>query len=101
MDDQYLRKPPPPPPPPRFPPRPPPPPRLKPPPPPPPPRLKPPPPVLGRASFTLMARDPSCWPFMLLMAFSASSSLAISTNPNPRGCPVSRSVTIVTLSTCP
>src|SRR5260370_13958189 len=91
---------PPPPPPPRRPP--PPPPRLPPlPPPPPPPRPYPPPPpkppppppprlVLGRASLTLSAREPNCVPLTALIAFSASSSLAISTKPKPRACPLLR-----------
>src|SRR6202035_3892597 len=82
---QRPRPPPPPPRPPRSPPRS----------PPLPPRSRPPPPecsVLGRASFTLSVRPPTCEPFNPVMAFSPSSLLPISTKPNPRERPVSRSV---------
>src|SRR5579862_1793916 len=82
--------------------------RLPPPPPPRPPRSRPPPPpppplrsVFGRASLTLMVRPPTCDPFNAVMAFSPSSLLAISTNPKPRERPVSRSVMMLTRSTCP
>src|ERR1700685_696399 len=87
-NDQYRsRRPPPPPPPPRS---------RKPPPPPPPARS-----VLGRASFTLSVRPPTCEPFNAVIAFSPSSLLAISTNPKPRDRPVSRSVIMLTRSTWP
>ena len=88
------RPPPPPPPPPRLPPRSP---RSRPPPPPPPPARS----VLGRASLTLMVRPPTEDPFRAVIAFSPSSLLAISTNPKPRERPVSRSVMMLTRSTCP
>src|SRR5580704_7466086 len=84
-------------PPPPPPPRPPRSPRSRPPPPPPPPLRS----VLGRASFTLMVRPPTDDPFNAVMAFSPSSLLAISTKPNPRDRPVSRSVMMLTRSTCP
>src|SRR6202020_159430 len=91
---QRPRPPPPPPRPPRSPPRS----------PPRPPRSRPPPPacsVFGRASFTLRVRPPTCDPFNAVMAFSPSSLLAISTKPKPRDRPVSRSVIMLTRSTCP
>src|SRR5574340_1540494 len=72
---------------------------------PPPGRRKPPPPeppvVLGRASFTLMARLPNIVPFNAAMARSAALTSLISTKANPRGCPVSRSRTRFTRSTSP
>src|SRR5580693_10039414 len=104
---QRSRPPPPPPWPPRSPrsrpPPPPRPPRSRPPPPPPPYPPPPPPPrsVFGRASLTLMVRPPTCEPFRAVMALSPSSLLAISTKPNPRERPVSRSVMMLTRSTCP
>src|ERR1035437_11046714 len=71
-------------------------------------RLRPPPPppplgrsVLGRASLTFNARPSSSRPFTAAIAFSASPSLAISTNPKPLGCPESRSVQMLTRSTVP
>jgi len=91
---QRPRPPPPPPRPPRSPPRS----------PPRPPRSRPPPPacsVLGRASLTFRVRPPTCDPFSAVMAFSPSSLLAISTKPKPRERPVSRSVMMLTRSTCP
>src|SRR5580692_4282324 len=98
LADSYQRpRPPPPPPPPR-------PPRSPPRSPPRPPRSRPPPParsVLGRASFTLSVRPPTCEPFNAVIAFSPSSLLAISTNPKPRDRPVSRSVIMLTRSTWP
>ena len=95
---------------PRSPPRPPPPPplprRWPPPPPPPPGRPNPPPPppprsTFGRASLTFKRRPPNSLPLSAAMACSASSSSGISTNAKPRDRPVSRSVTILTLSTAP
>src|SRR5579864_34466 len=71
------------------------------------PRSRPPPPplparsALGRASLTLIVRPPSWLPLSPAMAFSPSSVLAISTNANPRERPVSRSVKMLTRSTCP
>jgi len=68
------------------------------------PRPPPPPPgrsALGRASFTLIVRPPTSFPFSPAMAFSPSSAFAISTNANPRDLPVSRSVRMLTRSTCP
>jgi hypothetical protein len=44
------------------------------------------------ARSTRIIRPSRLEPFSPLMAFSASSSVAISTNPNPRDRPVSRSV---------
>src|SRR5580693_2133872 len=84
-------------------------PRPPPPPPPPPPRLYPPPPPpppnprsgLGRASFTFNARPSSSLPLSAAIALSASALTLISTNPNPRACPVSRSVIRFTRSTVP
>src|ERR1019366_7571375 len=70
-------------------------------------RLRPPPPpplgrsVLGRASLTFNARPSSSRPLPAAIAFSASPSLAISTNPKPLGCPESRSVQMLTRSTVP
>src|SRR4051794_9608647 len=71
-------------------------------------RLRPPPPpaprgrsVFGRASLTFNARPSSSRPLHAAIAFSASPSLAISTNPNPLGCPESRSVQMLTRSTLP
>src|ERR1035437_934035 len=71
-------------------------------------RLRPPPPppplgrsVLGRASLTFNARPSSSRPLTAAIAFSASPSLAISTNPKPLGCPESRSVQMLTRSTVP
>src|SRR5258708_27398319 len=69
----------------------------RPPPPPPPPGRS----ALGRASFTLMVRPPKSVPFRLAIAFSPSSAFAISTKANPRDLPVSRSVRMLTRSTCP
>src|SRR5437016_1254370 len=96
--DQYRPLPPPP----LFP-RPPPPPLPRPPPPPPKPRPLPPPPPsdLGRASLTLRALPPTSLPLMASIARSPSASFVISTNANPRGWPVSRSVTMLTRSTLP
>src|ERR1035437_5742050 len=73
---------------------------LSPKPPPPPPRVLP-RSVLGRASLTFNARPPESAPFSAVMALAASASSPISTNPNPRALPVSRSVTIDTVSTFP
>jgi hypothetical protein len=80
----------------RPPPPPPRPPRSLPPPPPPPPRS-----TFGRASLTFSVRPPSWFPFKAAMAFSPSSAFVISTNPKPRERPVSRSVMMLTRSTCP
>src|SRR5581483_10896305 len=65
-------------------------------------RKPPPPPPFsrGRASFTLRVRPPICEPSSAWMAASASSE-AISTKPKPRGRPVSRSLTRLTLLTSP
>jgi hypothetical protein len=76
-----------------------------PPPPPPPPKPPPPPPKppsgLGRASFTVSARPP-IWNWLNSdAAFCASSSVAISTNPNPRARPVAMSRMMRALSTVP
>src|SRR3972149_11905853 len=63
------------------------------PPPPPPPRSPLPPPpdpersVLGLASFTVIVRSMNDVPFMAVIALAASSSDAISTNPNPLDLP--------------
>ena len=57
--------------------------------------------TLGRASFTFRVRPPTWLPLRAAMAFSPSSALAISTNPKPRERPVSRSVMMLTRSTCP
>src|SRR5438105_13517649 len=86
------------------PPIPPPPPRPHPPPRPPPPRPpRPPPPPPPRwrssASFTFRVRPSSAWPFHSAITACASAALDISTKPKPRGCPVSRSVTILTSTT--
>src|SRR5687767_3781153 len=83
------RRPPPPPPPPRLP-------RSKPPPPPPPPPIG-----LGRASLTTSGRPSILNSFSSEIAFCASSSLAISTNPNPRARPVAMSRMMRALSTVP
>src|SRR3989442_1187340 len=65
-------------------------PRYAPPPPPPPGRFS-----WGLASFTVILR-PFIWvPFSAVIAFWASSAVAISTNPNPRDWPVYRSVMIL------
>src|SRR5262249_10346245 len=42
----------------------------------------------GRASFTTRVRPESCEPCKALMACCASAGELISTNPNPRDCPV-------------
>src|ERR1700758_149078 len=80
----------------------------RPPPPPRPPRSRPrPPPApaprsgLGRASFTFSVRPPTCVPLSAAIALSPSSAFAISTKPNPRERPVSRSVMMLTRSTWP
>src|SRR5262249_53741988 len=70
-----------------------------PPPPPAPPRPPPPPPSRGLASLTVSVRPSSCAPFIAAMAWSAPSD--ISTNANPRGRPVSRSMMTCTLVTVP
>ena len=57
--------------------------------------------VFGLASLTLSARPPELVPFSAAMARSASAESVISTNPNPRERPVSRSVTRLMLSTVP
>jgi hypothetical protein len=57
--------------------------------------------VLGRASLTFMVLPSRSVPFSPAIAFWASASLGISTNPNPRGCPESRSVMMLTRSTVP
>src|SRR5260370_23970768 len=70
---------------------------------------KPPPPgrsplgrsVLGRASLTFKVWPSNSEPFKAVIAFTASAWLLISTNPKSFGCPVSRSVTILTRSTVP
>src|SRR5262249_6723136 len=85
LDTHHCRPPPPRPPP--HPPRPPPPP--------------PPPAGLGRASFTLSCRPPSSAPFRAAIAACACDASSISTNPNPRGRPVSRSMTSVADDTAP
>src|SRR5213593_743106 len=86
--------------PPRDPPRPPPPPPK--PPRPPPPRRSPPPPAPGAFAFSTWIVRPSRFvPLRRLMACSASSGVAISTNPKPRERPVSRSVTTLADSTLP
>ena len=81
----------------------PPPPRPPPPPPPPnPPPPPPPPPPRGsrsRASLTARVRPSSGLPCSSVMAPCASFSLANSTKANPRGWPVIRSVTMLTLTT--
>src|SRR5215470_679319 len=89
--------------PPRAPPRPAPPPPPKPPrPPPPPPRRSPPPPEPGAFAFSTWIVRPSRFvPLRRQMACSASSGVAISTNPKPRERPVSRSVTTLADSTPP
>jgi hypothetical protein len=75
--DFYLQdRPPPPYPPPRFP--------LL----PPPPNPERPPSVFGRASFTVIVRSMRVEPFMVEIAFAASSSDVISTKPNPFDLPV-------------
>src|SRR6202044_1300264 len=73
---------------------PPPPPGPRPPPPP------PPPPSRAFASFTLRARPPKSLPSSACMA-RVASAFDISTNPNPRGRPVSRSVMSASDSTVP
>ena len=47
--------------------------------------------VRGRASLTVSRRPSKSWPSRLSIAERASSSCIISTNPNPRLRPVSRS----------
>ncbi len=69
-------------------------------------RLLPKPPPLarspfGRASLTFRQRPSRSVPLTAVIAFSPSPSFAISTKPKPRGWPVSRSVTMLTLSTVP
>jgi hypothetical protein len=63
----------------------------------------PPPPrsSFGRASLTVSARPSNSRPLRSAMARWPSASFCISTNPKPLGCPVSRSVTILTRSTAP
>src|SRR6266478_1772150 len=80
---------------------PPPPPRL--PPPPPPPRYPPPlrPPPDGFASSTFSVRPSTSCPLNFFTASAASSAVDISTKPNPRERPVSRSVTTAADSTVP
>src|SRR5947207_9130229 len=65
-----------------------------------PPRLPPPPLVRSWASFTRSGRPPSSLPLRFWMARDASAR-DISTNPKPRGRPVSRSVMMLTDSTVP
>src|SRR5208283_3164764 len=79
-----------------------------PPPPPPPQPPRPPPPpsrrgrsAFGRASLTVRLRPPRLVPFRASIALVADSSSFISTKANPRGCPVSRSVMMLTFSTGP
>src|SRR5882724_13163301 len=67
----------------------------------PPPPFRPPPNPAGLAISTFSVRPSSSWPLNFLTAASASSALAISTKPNPRERPVSRSVTTVADSTPP
>ena len=57
--------------------------------------------VLGRASLTFNGRPSNFQPFKAAIAFTASAWSLISTNPKFLGCPVSRSVTILTRSTVP
>ena len=59
-----------------------------------------PPPVRSCASFTLNVRPSKSVPFNAAMA-RAASALDISTKPNPRGRPVSRSLISATFSTVP
>src|SRR5881397_1335984 len=66
-----------------------------------PPPLRPPPEPEGLASSTFSVRPSTSWPLNFLTAASASSAVAISTKPNPRERPVSRSVTTVADSTAP
>src|SRR6185437_4089949 len=70
------------------------------PPPPPGPRPPPPPPSRALASFTFRARPPKSLPSSACMA-GVASAFDISTNPNPRGRPVSRSVMSANDSTVP
>ena len=67
----------------------------------PPPPPNPPPAGLGRASLTFIARPFISAPLSCEIAVSASRWSVISTNANPRGWPVSRSVTMLTRSTFP
>ena len=46
--------------------------------------------AFGRASLMFSALPSTVAPFNAAIAFSPSPSLSISTNPKPRGCPVSR-----------
>ena len=72
--------------------------------PPPFPRFPPPPGArspFGRASLTFSALPSTSLPFRPLIAAFPSASAFISTNAKPRGCPVSRSVTMLTRSTDP
>src|SRR5579863_431080 len=70
------------------------------------PRPRPPPPPpppcgLGRASLTFRARPFISAPLSCEIAVSAALRSVISTKAKPRGCPVSRSVTMLTRSTAP
>ncbi len=56
---------------------------------------------LGGRALTVKARPPRSWPFSLLMAVCASSSLDISTNAKPRARPVAISRITLTVSTVP
>ena len=67
--------------------------------PPPPFATRPPPSPFGRASLTLSVFPSRSLPLRASIAFWASASLVISTNPKPLGWPVSRSVTILTCPT--
>lgn len=64
------------------------------------PERNPPPPERSCASFTLSVRPSKSVPFNAAMA-RAASALDISTKPNPRGRPVSRSLISDTFSTVP
>ena len=71
-----------------------------------PPRSRPPPSrrgrsVCGRASFTVSVLPSNSFPFMSSIAFWASSSVDISTNPNPFERPLMRSWIIAADSTVP
>ena len=69
--------------------------------PPPPFATRPPPSPFGRVSLTLSVFPSRSLPLRASIAFWASASLLISTNPKPLGWPVSRSVTILTCPTVP
>jgi len=57
--------------------------------------------VFERASLTFNVRPSRSVPFRAAIAFRASSSLVISTNPKPLGYPVSGSAMMLTRSTAP